>query len=102
MNRFKKHIASFITVLSVVGMLMSAVHYHNESLKCLAHSDKAHLSQDYDVCNICLINYQTDYTATISISQHFYAEQTIISIPETATDLLSTCPNTGRAPPQFS
>src|SRR5690554_490895 len=99
MRQLKRHITTFLAVASVLGMLMSIFHSHSESLKCLAHPDEVHFSQDVDVCTICIIIVRSNFNPTTFDSLYLVVVDTIVSVkPLKFTDYY-THQSLGRSPP---
>lgn len=99
MSQLRKHITTFLAVVSVLGMLMSVFHSHSESLKCLAHPDEVHFSQDVDVCTICIILVRSNFNPTTFDSLYLVVVDTIVSVKPLKFAEYYTHQSLGRSPP---
>lgn len=99
MIRFRKYTNLILTVFTVAGLFVSVIHYHSESLKCLSHSDDIHITQDTDICNICLTHVETDFFPTLDAEILPDYERLPALFDSFEAGIASVSLNTSRAPP---
>tara|TARA_R110002096_G_scaffold78670_1_gene185043 strand:- start:1465 stop:1773 length:309 start_codon:yes stop_codon:yes gene_type:complete len=95
----KKHIVAFLSFLSILGMFMSTIHYHSESLECLQHQGEKHFTPDEDVCPLCSLVLSSDFSATLSKGIDLIVLDTVLPQAEQKINHGYIHPNLGRSPP---
>ncbi|MFA5669260.1 MAG: hypothetical protein WC967_08450 [Balneolaceae bacterium] len=99
MRQLKKHITTFLAVISVLGLIMSTLHTHSETLKCLEHPNEVHYSIDLDICEICFRVVQTNFISPISSSVQLVVVETLVTINQILHSDFYTYQESGRSPP---
>lgn len=90
-----------VAAVAVIGLFSSMVHYHNENMECLEHSNEAHIVE-YDVyCPISTLVSDADFIEPeefdgyISFDSKIYYENDQILKSFSSTKL-------GRSPPAIA
>ncbi len=99
MRIFRSFIATVLLALSVVGMMLSMLHYHSEGLLCVHHAEEQHVTTNDLLCPIAGLTAITPDDAQPDAKGYFEYKEVRFSLQELLFSSDVQYVLLGRAPP---